>query len=142
MLESLEIGVERDPCQTYPTVVANAVIEEGLDLTLAESAGSAESLKAMERSEILETGHARDLYLPSHSRIAAQEMAGAHEQMMAHPQRASGTEEHPLLNGARAAPHQDRKMEAQDPQDGNSRNDLLLSAHPQLPSRITNGVPR
>lgn len=139
---SLEIGVEKGLCQIYPTVVGIAVIEEGLDLTLGVSVESAEISMVMERLEILETGPAKGLFPHCHSRSAAQEMAGAQEQMMAQLQRASETEEHLQLNGAKAALHKDHRMGVRGLRDANSRNDLSLNAHLRLPSRTINGVPR
>lgn len=52
MLENLVIGVEKDLCQIYRAVAAIVVrlIEEDLDLTLAESVESiGSSQKAMEK---------------------------------------------------------------------------------------------
>jgi hypothetical protein len=66
----------------------------------------------------------------------------AHEQMMAQLPRASGIEEHHQPSGAKVVPHRGLKMEAPDPLDANSRTGRLLSAHPRLLSRITNGDPR
>jgi hypothetical protein len=138
----LGIGVGKDLSQIYLLAVVIAVIVEGLAPTLVVSVENTETSKAMVKWGILETGRARVPFPPFHSRSVAQEMEGAHEQMMAQLQKVSEIEEHLLLSGARAAPDKGLKMEAQDLRDAISRNALLLSAPLQLLSRITNGVPR
>jgi hypothetical protein len=68
-------------------------------------------------------------------------MGVAHEPLMVQGVMVSEIGEHPPHNGARVA-HKDRRMEVQDHQDVNSKNDRLLNVLLRLLNRIINGVQR
>jgi hypothetical protein len=128
--------------QAEVETVAHLTVEDS-DLTSEESAGSVANHlpKVMARFETSVTGSAEVHYLHCLNRNVDHETADAHEQMMDQRERVSGTEDLPQLHGARVD-HKDRKMAARDPQEGSSRNDLLLSELLLLLSRTANGVQR
>jgi hypothetical protein len=69
-------------------------------------------------------------------------MEVAHEPSMVQGVMVSEIGEHPPHNGARVAQHKDHRMEVQDHQDVNFKNDHLLNVLLRLLNRIINGVRR
>jgi hypothetical protein len=134
-------GVERAHCQICQEgEVLDASLIEVSDLTMAEESERNVSRKVMERSAILGTGSAKDLYRPLLSQSVARERADVLEQMMVQEEKDSETENHRQLHGAKVAP-KDRKMD-QDLRDESSKKDQLSSGLPLLRSKTTNGAPR
>lgn len=145
MLESLVIGVERDPFQTYQAEEENAVYQtvEGSDPTLVESAKTAVNRmqKAMEKLETLATGSEEVLCLLYLSKSVGPETVDAREQMTDQREKVSVIADHPQPHGVKVD-HKDRKMADRAHQGENSKIDLLLIGRLQLLSKTANGAPR